>query len=97
MFQLNEKENPNELADGDADQYGSSKQKSLPKEQQIPNVNVDDTRFAIPNEQQQSKTQQIDTQQSKNVADVYYPEQNFVNASDPQANNEEHELETRLK
>lgn len=88
------------MVDGDVDQYGSSKQKSLPKEQQTPNVNADDTRFVMPIEQQpqqQSKTQPIDTQPNKNVADVYYPEQSFVNASEPQANNEEHELETRLK
>lgn len=51
------------------------------------------------------KTQQSDATQSQSnkiaAVDtnfVFYPETNFVNASDTQTNNgDEHELETRLK
>lgn len=96
---MNDKDSPNDIDAGYADQLASKQQphsqsKVLPKEQQ--NVGLtDDTQLP---KVLQSDVLQSQSQTNKVItSDVFYPEANFVNASDSQANTEEHELETRLK
>ena len=81
--------------DADTDQLASKQRppqsKQLPKEQQT---------ISIADDSQLPKTLQSDVLQSQSnkvITDILYPEANFVNASEIQANIEEHELETRLK
>lgn len=64
--------------------------KLLPKDQQTVS-SADD--IQLPKALQ---TDGLQSQSNKVITDVLYPETNF-NATDTQANTEEHELETRLK
>lgn len=84
--------------DGGDIERTNQKQKVQPKEQQVPDTNGDDMRFVVPTEQPQMTPSQS-VQSNKLKADNTYNnlETNFVNASDAQANTEEHELETRLR
>lgn len=92
-FQINDKDSQTEV-DADADQLPSkqrSQSKQLPKEQPADSLS---------DGSQQPNVLQSDVLQSqpnKVNTDVFYPEANFLNASDAQVNTEEHELETRLK
>lgn len=94
---MNDKDSPSETEADTTDQLASKQQHPqskllLAKEQQS-SASADDAQL------QSSDALQSQSQQNKlNAPDAFYPEANFVNASDSQVNTQqEHELETRLK
>lgn len=96
-FQMNDKDSPSETEADTTDQLASKQQHPqskllLAKEQQT-SGSADDAQL------QSSDALQSPSQQNKlNAPDAFYPEANFVNASDSQVSTQqEHELETRLK
>lgn len=99
---MNDKDSPSETEADTTDQLASKQQHSqsklLPnKEQQQSSGLADDTQLTIAL-QSAADAMQSQSQQNKVNADAFYPEANFVNASDSQVNTQqEHELETRLK
>lgn len=97
---MNDKDSPSETEADTTDQLASKQQHSqskllLAKEQQQSSGVADDAQM---NAVMQS-SDALQSQQNKlNAPDAFYPEANFVNASDSQVSTQqEHELETRLK
>ena len=106
-LQMNDKDSPSETEADTTDQLASkqlqqqqqqhSQSKLLSNKEQQSSGLADDAQLTIAL-QSAADAMQSQSQQNKVNADAFYPEANFVNASDSQVNTQqEHELETRLK
>lgn len=104
---MNDKDSPSETEPDTTDQLASKQQQQqqhpqskllLAKEQQSGGGGSGAADDAQLNGAMQS-SDALQSQQNKlNAPDAFYPEANFVNASDSQVNTQqEHELETRMK
>lgn len=104
FFQMNDKDSPSETEADTTDQLASKQQqqqhlqsKLLANKEQPSSGLADDAQLTIAL-QSAAAADAVQSQQNKVNADAFYPEANFVNASDSQVNTQqEHELETRLK
>lgn len=97
---MNDKDSPSETEADTTDQLASKQHlqsKLLANKEQPSSGLADDTQLTIAL-QSAAAADAMQSQQNKVNADAFYPEANFVNASDSQVNTQqEHELETRLK
>lgn len=100
---MNDKDSPSETEADTTDQLASKQQqhlqsKLLANKEQPSSGLADDAQLTIALAGAAAAADAIQSQQNKVNADAFYPEANFVNASDSQVNTQqEHELETRLK
>lgn len=107
VFQMNDKDSPSETEADTTDQLASKQQqhsqsKLLANKEQPSSGLADDTQLTIALQAAAAAaaaaSDAMQSQQNKVNADAFYPEANFVNASDSQVSTQqEHELETRLK
>lgn len=102
---MNDKDSPSETEADTTDQLASKQQqqqhlqsKLLANKEQPSSGLADDAQLTIALQSAAAAADAMQSQQNKVNADAFYPEANFVNASDSQVNTQqEHELETRLK
>lgn len=101
---MNDKDSPSETEADTTDQLASKQQhlqSKLLANKELPSSGLaDDAQLtiALQSAAAAAAADAMQSQQNKVNADAFYPEANFVNASDSQVSTQqEHELETRLK